>query len=84
MAFKEDVIKIIKEYNKSGSFTDRKLTDTPTDGLSSVPRKYVTRNGASTVRPKTSVLGEQFFDTTLGHPIYWDNTSWVDSQGSVV
>ncbi len=38
---KNDVLKIIKEYNKSAAFTDRKMTDTPTDALSVVNKKYV-------------------------------------------
>lgn len=38
---KEEVLKIIKEYNKSAAFTDRKTTDTPTDALSVVNKKFI-------------------------------------------
>ena len=35
------VIETIKEYNKSGVFTDRKTVDTPTEALSPVNKKYI-------------------------------------------
>lgn len=28
--------------------------------------------------------GKQFFDTTLGKPIWWNGSAWVDSTGAVV
>jgi len=76
----------IKQQLKSGLFTARKLTDTPTDDLQVVPRKYVTNNG--TVRPTSSVVGQPFLDMTLasgrGKPIYWNGTGWVDATGTYV
>ncbi len=83
---KDDIIKIIRDYNKSDGFTDRKLTDTPTDALAVVNRKYVTLNGPSSGRPTSSVIGQQYFDTNLasgrGKPIYWNGTGFVDSTGT--
>lgn len=37
-------------------------------------------------RPSTGSLatGAMFFDTTLGHPIWWDGTNWVDATGTTV
>jgi hypothetical protein len=29
-------------------------------------------------------LGQQYFDTTLGLPIWWNGTDWVDASGTVV
>ena len=72
----------IEKSAKTFSFTSRKLADTPTDDLAVVPRKYITRNG--TVRPTTLITGEQFFDTSLGHPIWYDGTNWVDAVASIV
>ena len=43
--FKDATIAIIREYNKSTGFTDRKLTDTPTDALAVVNRNYVRQTG---------------------------------------
>lgn len=82
----EQVIRIMKDYLKSNAFTDRKLTDTPTDALQAVPRKYVTNNG--TVRPTSSVVGQPFLDMTLasgrGKIIYWNGTGWIDATGTYV
>ena len=81
---REEAHKVVKEYLKSGAFTDRKLTDTPTDALSVVNRKFVTSNGTSANRPATKVQGQRYFDTTINKPIYWKGTAWVDSVASVV
>jgi hypothetical protein len=29
-------------------------------------------------------VGSEYFDTTLGHPIWWDGSQWVDFQGQAV
>lgn len=34
-----------------------------------------------TTRPENPSIGTQFFDTTLGYPIYWNGTKWVDKDG---
>lgn len=75
---------LMKDYLKSSAFTDRKLTDTPTDALSTVNRKYVTLNGLSASRPRSSVIGQSYFDTSLGKPIWWNGTSFVDATGTTV
>lgn len=86
--FNQTVISIVKQYMQSGAFTDRKLTDTPTDSLSMVNRKFVTQNGTSLQRPTSSIIGLQYFDMTLagghGKPIYWNGTGWVDATGTFV
>ena len=77
-------LEVFKNYLKSGGFTDRKLTDTPTDGLMVVNRNYVTNNGASASRPRASVIGQPYFDTTLGKPVWWRGDAFVDGGGTVV
>ena len=74
----------IRIYLKGPGFTDRKLADTPTDDLMVVNRKYATLNGISANRPTSSVVGQFYFDTTLGQPIWWDGTSFVDADGNVI
>lgn len=78
----------IKTYLKTNAFTGRTLTDTPTDALQVVNRKYVTLNGASTNRPTSSIIGQQYFDTTLasgrGKTITWNGTGFVDGTGTFV
>lgn len=83
----ETALKVVREYMKSSAFTDRKLTDTPTDNLQVVNRKYVTLNGASANRPTASVVGQYYFDTSLatnGKPVWWNGTGFVDATGTYV
>lgn len=49
----------------------------------------VNKSGASTNRPTGLTndwqsIGTMFFDTTLGKPIWWNGTNWVDATGSQV
>lgn len=70
---------------KSELFSARKITDTPTDDLMVVNRKYVNLNGLTSQRPVSSIIGQQYFDTTLGYPIFKNqNYRWVNSVGSVL
>ncbi len=81
----ERVLEIVRQYLKTAAFADRKLTDNPTDALQVVNRKFVTQNGTTAQRPVSSVVGLQYFDTTLGYPIYKNkNTNWVNAVGSVL
>lgn len=83
--FKDAVNTII--VNRLG-FTERKLTDTPTDALQAVNRRYVTLNGPSSTRPTSSIIGQQYFDTTLasgrGKTVTWNGTGFVDGTGTYV
>lgn len=41
--------------------------------------------GTTANRPTLSLqVGQQYFDTTLGYPIWYDGTDWVDATGSTV
>lgn len=84
----ERVKVLISEYMKSSAFTDRKLTDTPTDANEVVNRRYVTLNGVTANRPRSSVIGQSYLDMTLaagnGKPIYWNGTGWIDATGAYV
>ncbi len=72
-------------YLKNQGFTARKVTDTPTDDLQVVNRKYVNLNGSIAGAPKSSIIGQQFFASDLGYPVYkHQNGRWVNSVGSVV
>jgi hypothetical protein len=43
------------------------------------------QNGATADRPTQNLqIGQFYFDTTLGYPIWYDGTDWVDSSGTVV
>ena len=42
-------------------------------------------SGATTQRPIENLLvGQQFFDTTLGIPIWWTGTKWINASGTAV
>lgn len=74
----------VRQYLGSGAFTGRKIADTPTDSLSVVNRKFVTLNGTTSNRPTSSILGQSYFDTTLGKPVWWNGSAFVDATGTVV
>jgi hypothetical protein len=43
----------------------------------------MTQSGATTARPTTFLwVGRPYFDTTLGLPIWYDGTQWVDATGA--
>ena len=83
----ERIKKVVPNYLKSSAFTARKVTDDPTDSLQVVNRKFVTLNGSSSQRPRGSVIGQMYFDTSLGangKPIWWNGSGFVDSGGNFV
>ncbi len=84
----EKATEVMKKYLQSNAFTLHKITDTPTDALQVVNRRYVTLNGVSANRPTSSVIGQQYFDTSLasgrGKTITWNGTGFVDATGTYV
>lgn len=40
--------------------------------------------GPTSTRPTTAVVGQGYFDTTLGVPIWWNGTIWVNAAGAAV
>lgn len=42
------------------------------------------QKGTTAQRPNPSFAGQQYFDTTLGKPIWWNGTAWVDNAGATV
>ena len=82
--FENKVIAVVQKYQRGRAFTEEKYTDTPTDALSVVSRKYVNLNGTTASRPTSSIVGQQYFDTTIGYPIYANGNNWVNSVASVV
>ena len=42
-------------------------------------------SGPKTNRPTSNLqLGQSYFDTTLGYPIWYNGTKWVNSSGTIV
>lgn len=73
---------IVKKVLSSTGFTTRKITDTPTDALQAVNRKFVTMNGLTATRPTSSILGQFYFDTSIGKPVWWNGSTWVLATGT--
>ena len=46
-------------------------------------REWVYQSGTTAERPASAVVGQMYFDTTLGQPI-WYNGQWVDITGTGV
>ena len=42
------------------------------------------RQGTTTYRPDFPNIGEKYFDTTVGKPIWWDGTNWIDAAGTTI
>jgi len=73
---------IVPKILKGPAFTYKKITDTPTDDLQVVNRKFVTNNGSSF--PTNPVTGQSFFSSVLSMPTWYNGTNWVDSTASVI
>ena len=41
-------------------------------------------SGTTAERPVIDIVGFYYFDTTLGKPIFWSGTNWVDATGTAV
>ncbi len=83
----EDVVSVVKDYLQTAAFTDRKLTDYPTDDYMVVNRKYVTANGVFASRPAGAVIGQPYFATDLatnGLASWYNGTNWVSGTGSIL
>ena len=83
---KEEILKVVQDYLKGSSFTDRKLTDTPTDKNMVIPRGYVTANGLVANRPVSSVatIGQPYLATDTAIPMTYTAAGWVNGVGSIV
>lgn len=46
--------------------------------------KPTTQAGISQTRPINQPIGTEYFDTTLGRPIWFNGSNWVDALGAIV
>ncbi len=83
---KEDVLRIVQDYLKTSAFTDRKLTDTPTDALSVINRQYANLNGVVASRPVSSVatIGQKYFATDTNILMTYNTGGWYNGAASIV
>ena len=68
----------------------RYLGDYSANGLSNHGYRHIPdcgtvwNNGVTGSRPSTPLTGQQYFDTTLGHPIWYSGTNWVNATGAII
>lgn len=60
------------------------MTASAIDHNQTISEAVVWENGATGSRPGSPVLGQRFFDTTIGLPIWYDGTNWIDAAGNTV
>jgi len=66
----------VKGFMNGEGFTERKITDTPTDALAITNRKFVTLNGATGSRPSAPVTGQFYYNTTTNKPEWYSGSQW--------
>lgn len=79
------VKEILPEYLKTQAFSERKITDMPTDRLQVTPMGYVNMYSSVASLPASSVIAQQVFVTDLGYPVFkHQNGRWVTATASIV
>jgi len=73
-----------RQIDASGSLI-RNL-GTPVTGSDAATAKYADLfpTGSTGSRPSGPVTGQRFFDTTLGIPIWFNGTNWINAAGTIV
>lgn len=83
----DDRIKaVLPVYLKQAGYTDRKLSDTPTDAYEVVNRRFVTLNGTVANRPSSvvAVIGQKYYATDTNIPMTYSTAGWRNGVGSIV
>lgn len=69
----------------TGSFVGYVLNATSGAGtVLALPKSTDQLDGTTAARPTTVPVGMMYFDTTLGIPIWWNGTNWVNASGVTV
>lgn len=69
----------------TSSFVGIVLNSSPTGGTILVsPDSRTSSSGTTAARPTTVTIGFEYFDTTLGLPIFWKGAVWVNGAGATV
>ena len=56
----------------------------PTVGLTITKGTTANRPSNDFLSTFSQYIGFKYFDTTLGKPIFWNGSAWVDALGSVI
>lgn len=65
-------------YDASNESAFRQLVE---QGFAEAARKSV---GPTSLRPEKPATGDQYFDTTIGLPVWFDGTNWINAAGVTV
>lgn len=69
----------------TGSFVGIIALAHPTTGVLLVSRvRQAKPTGTTAQRPTVRPTGYEFFDSTLGLPIWWNGSAWINASGGVV
>jgi hypothetical protein len=49
-----------------------------------IPDSGTTANRPVNTTKEPLAIGQYYFDTTIGRPIYWNGTNWINAAGTVV
>lgn len=60
------------------------IGETNGGGGARAPKKFYIPTGSTGSRYIASYIGACYFDQTIGKPIWWDGSNWVDATGSSV
>ncbi|SFX47992.1 hypothetical protein SAMN04244548_01190 [Paracoccus pantotrophus] len=73
-------------YSVSTPLEPKIATRWTSNGTTWSPWRFaqLVRSGATGDRPANPYLWQQYADTTLGHPIWWNGSAWVDATGTSV
>lgn len=41
-------------------------------------------SGITAARPTVHSVGDVYFDTTLGLPVWWNGANWINAAGAIV
>jgi hypothetical protein len=89
-AFTEDTKRVFVGSNEGNvELTKKEDTDKLTERLDNIEIQLsVLESGATESRPTSPVIGQVFYDTTLGKPIYCkvggSTPTWTDAAGTTV
>jgi len=69
----------------TSSFVGYVLNSNANEGtILALPRSRDQLDGTTAARPATVSIGTMYLDTTLGIPIWWNGTVWINASGATV
>ncbi len=70
----------------TGRYSSDPTADTNVQAFNKINQNYdvfFAGAGSTGSRPAAPGLGAYYFDTTLGWPVWWNGSSWVNATGAI-